>query len=895
MATRFRQRRRPVVEPLEERRLLATITEFGTGITAGSQPAYITAGEDGNLWFTEPGNNAVARITPGGTITEFTLAGLQANSRPMDIVSSLSTGVLYFTENGVGRIGSIDPLAGDAAAILASLTQSAVVPSGSGAGVDGITEGPDGNLWFTEGSGAGIGKVTPNLSTINEYPPGFATSIATGPNDLLYLTETGPNTIDAVSTDGTESPQFPEVPLGAFTVPTGITAGPDGNIWFTTVNPDQVGRVTPGSSQVVTTFPLPQSSSSGPAGITNGPDGNLWFTESTGDRIGRITPAGVITEYSTGITAGSQPEGIVTGPDGNLWFTESGGDRIGRLVPDTAGRPTTTTLSAAPSTISFGEGVTLTAQVTVLGGGPVPGSVLFEDGHTFLGSATPGPVGGVYTAVLNVFPARLTGGEHSITASYFSLRDPRYGPSADTIPLTVSPTTDTTTITAASPASPASSGQPVTFTVRVTPSLGATKPTGSVTFMDGGTVLGSGDLAAAGSVAEATLTTAPGQLGDGGHTITASYAGDANFAASTSAPLSYTVGSASPASLQFSAAAYSVNEDGGTATVTLTRSGGSSGAVAVLVTTSDGTAVAGQDYAAVSQTVSWGDGDTGPKTVTVPVIDRGLTTGQHTVNLTLADPSSGAALGTPASAQLTIADNDPLQGSAGTLQFSASTYTAAETGGSVTITVTRSGGSSGPVSALFTTGNNTGVAGQDYVATTQTLSWADGDASPKTVTVPILDAHLAGGQRLVNLALSDPGGGAALGSPDAATLVIADNDAPSSDGSGAGGSSGGSNAEVVVVVRAGKLQGLRRASQRMTLTNKSGKELKGPLRVVLVGLSKRVKLRNASGVSTNGSPYVDLTADMAPSGSITITLQFSNPQQKRIKFTMEVIALGGAG
>ena len=60
-----------------------------------------------------------------------------------------------------------------------------------------------------------------------------------------------------------------------------------------------------------------------PTASRPGPDGNLWFTEFVGDRIGRITPAGVVTEFSAGITPSSDPHGITAGPDGNLWFTES--------------------------------------------------------------------------------------------------------------------------------------------------------------------------------------------------------------------------------------------------------------------------------------------------------------------------------------------------------------------------------------------------------------------------------------------------------------------------------------------------------------------------------------------------------------------------------------------
>src|SRR5262249_57683041 len=77
----------------------------------------------------------------------------------------------------------------------------------------------------------------------------------------------------------------------------------------------------------------PPPSLGDPAEITAGPDGNLWFAEFGSSRIGRITPAGVITEFSAGITPNSGPAGITRGPDGNLWFTESGSSRIGRITP----------------------------------------------------------------------------------------------------------------------------------------------------------------------------------------------------------------------------------------------------------------------------------------------------------------------------------------------------------------------------------------------------------------------------------------------------------------------------------------------------------------------------------------------------------------------------------
>src|SRR5271169_830436 len=89
---------------------------------------------------------------------------------------------------------------------------------------------------------------------------------------------------------------------------------------------------TAASAQTITPYSIPTAQSA-PGGLAAGPDGNLWFTEANGNRIGRITPAGVVTEFSAGLTPESFPSGIAAGPDGNLWFAEYFGNRIGRITP----------------------------------------------------------------------------------------------------------------------------------------------------------------------------------------------------------------------------------------------------------------------------------------------------------------------------------------------------------------------------------------------------------------------------------------------------------------------------------------------------------------------------------------------------------------------------------
>ena len=103
------------VEGLEDRALLASITEFPIPSNSPSA-SQIVAGPDGNLWFTENDavSNSIGRITPGGQVTEFKL------------------------------------------------------PT-SGANPYGITVGPDNNLWFTEEFGSNIGRITPS-GQITEFP-----------------------------------------------------------------------------------------------------------------------------------------------------------------------------------------------------------------------------------------------------------------------------------------------------------------------------------------------------------------------------------------------------------------------------------------------------------------------------------------------------------------------------------------------------------------------------------------------------------------------------------------------------------------------------------------------------------------------------------------------------
>ena len=115
----------------------------------------------------------------------------------------------------------------------------------------------------------------------------------------------------------------------------------------------------------------------------------------------------------------------------------------------------------------------------------------------------------------------------------------------------------------------------------------------------------------------------------------------------------------------------------------------------------------------------------------------------------------------------TIVNDD----SAGKLQLSSQTFAVGEDIGSAVITVNRVDGATGIVTVNFATSNGTATAGSDYTATSGTLTFLQGETS-KTFSIPIANDNVLETSETLNLTLSNPTGGATLGTPSTATLTI---------------------------------------------------------------------------------------------------------------------------
>lgn len=228
---------------------------------------------------------------------------------------------------------------------------------------------------------------------------------------------------------------------------------------------------------------------------------------------------------------------------------------------------TTTSLAASSSQITLGQSVTLTATVASTSGTSTPtGTVTFKDSGTQIGTGTLDTSG---SATLSTTGFAV--GSHSITAIYSG--DSNFASSISApVSVTLStPVKTATTTSLSASATQLTSGQSVTFTASIAPESGSGTPTGSATFLDGQTQIGTSPLSAGSSTFTSIGLTA------GTHSITATYSGDATYAGSTSAPVSITVGAAPAADYTLSISNSS-----------LTVAQGSSGSLNITVTPKNG-------------------------------------------------------------------------------------------------------------------------------------------------------------------------------------------------------------------------------------------------------------------------------------------------------------------
>ena len=113
--------------------------------------------------------------------------------------------------------------------------------------------------------------------------------------------------------------------------------------------------------------------------------------------------------------------------------------------------------------------------------------------------------------------------------------------------------------------------------------------------------------------------------------------------------------------LRLGGSVYNVSEGAGSVTIDIIRENGSDGAVSIQYDTIDSSALAGSDYQGQTGTVSWADGASGIRSVTIPIIEDSSVEGNEQFSFTIDNPTGNATLLAPRTATVTIDDNDSIQ------------------------------------------------------------------------------------------------------------------------------------------------------------------------------------------------------------------------------------------
>ena len=465
---------------------------FGQSVTftATVAPTTGTGTPTGMVTFKD-GTTTLSTVMLSGGMASLSTSALTAGSHPITATYAGDSNFAGSTGPLTGGPQVVSP-AGTTTAVTSSVNPSVfgqsvtftatVSPVSPGAGA------PTGTVTFLDGATPiGMGTLSSGVATtaLSTLAVGMHTITTTYPGDANFTGSTG---------SLTGNPQV--VNKAATTTSVTSSANPSGlgqSVTFTaTVSP-----VSPGAGT---------------------PTGTVTFSDG-GSPIGMGTLSGGMATFSTSTLAGG-PHTITASYPGDGNFNASTGPLTSN--PQVVKPATTTSLISSPNPSVFGQSVTFTATVApTTGTGTPTGMVTFKDGTTTLNTVM------LSAGMASLSTSALAAGSHPITATYGG--DTNFAGSTGPLtggPQVVTPAGTTTSVT--SSGNPSVFGQSVTFTATVTPvSPGAGTPTGTVTFLDGGTTIGMGTLS--GGVASYSTST----LSVGFHTITTTYPGDGNFTGST--------------------------------------------------------------------------------------------------------------------------------------------------------------------------------------------------------------------------------------------------------------------------------------------------------------------------------------------------------------------------
>jgi streptogramin lyase len=283
---------------------------WGGSATVDDDTRIIT-GPDGKMWYSDANGAQIIRMTMTGGKTVFPLSYNGGTKFKPEQMTVGADGKFYILPFGVPIVGVVTTSG--------ALTTFAV-PSGDVSYLNGITKGPDGNVWFVEQKH--VAMITPS-GAITEYTfsSGDTTNsqgaITAGSDGNLWVTEPGNNLLTQVN-PSTGAMTSTNIGCQGYSV----VSAADKNLW---VNCSfELARVTTGGA--VTTFPTGFTINPQPSSLAVGPDGNPWFAVTSDNVIGEFNTSTDQLTIDYPPTAFNSDYALTAGPDGNVWALDSGGE-----------------------------------------------------------------------------------------------------------------------------------------------------------------------------------------------------------------------------------------------------------------------------------------------------------------------------------------------------------------------------------------------------------------------------------------------------------------------------------------------------------------------------------------------------------------------------------------
>ena len=243
-------------------------------LPAGAQPHGLLVDHNGQVWYTGNGNGTIGHLDPAtGKVVEHKAP---SGGDPHTLVLA-DQGVIWFTVQGGNRLGRLD-------------TQTGSISEFKAAGHPyGLALDKAGNVWFCEIGAGKLGKLDPKTGTISELT------------------------------------------LEAGSQPRRMATAPDGSLWVTLYGKGKLLHVDPVAAKVMHEYALPGGPNSGPYAVTVDGAGIVWANEFATDTIVRLDPqTGQMRPFPLP-SKGAGIRKMIVDAEGRLWYMGSHNGRLGVL------------------------------------------------------------------------------------------------------------------------------------------------------------------------------------------------------------------------------------------------------------------------------------------------------------------------------------------------------------------------------------------------------------------------------------------------------------------------------------------------------------------------------------------------------------------------------------